>query len=920
VTRSPSAFLLALVVASSCGGTPARVGGAPPPGASAGTGTPVGVRTPPPPRDDGRLPPTATPLRYALSLRIDPKQARFSGATTIQVDVPEPTLYVVLHARDMNVSRALARVGGAEIMATPTMRLARGGVVPEELVLAFAHPLPAAPAEIEIHYDAPFAPDLAGLYRVEEAGRMYAYTQFEVADARRAFPCFDEPGFKTPYDVTIAAPAETIALANSPEISREDATDGSVVHRFATSRPLASYLVAFAVGDFDVVEWKKDPFPIRAVTTKGRANLVGLALETATALVARLGDYFAFPYPYAKLDLVAVPDFAAGAMENPGLVTFRDTILLLDPRRATTSARRSQALVIAHELAHQWLGDLVTMKWWDDIWLNEGFATWAEAKIVDAWRPSFGATLEQIAGVQGVMDSDALKSARAVRGPVRSTSEAEETFDGIAYDKGAAVLRMIEGWLGPEVFRRGVQRYLSENAWKNASSDDLFKALDFVSTRRVGQLAGGFLDQSGVPDVLVNWTCEGGAGKVELSESEWRPLGMEGEPRRGWTLPVCVGSDTQKGKSCFTLARDPIARDLGAGCPSWVYPNTDGAGYYRFVLEAAHLIALARSARTLSPIDRLGLVSNTWAEVRQGAIGAGVLFDLLPALDAETNRFVVQQIASTLRGIDVTLVGDDVRAAFQRWVTSRMSGRKASLGWEDSPQAAVAARPNDARDRAQEDDDRAIERRTVLWVMGEVASDGPTLNEAEDYAEKWLRDPTSVTADTAAAAVPLASMKAGPARLSQLRAAAASAKTPEDRALAIRAMGTFDDPALLRKALDLTLTGDFKLSELGYLFGSAVGHRTAWPVLYAWEKENWAKLRARLPGSLGRGALIAVAGTMCTPAERDDARDFFVPATQGVEGVKRQLDEALESAGLCIALREHSAAEVTRYLRLLGRK
>jgi alanyl aminopeptidase len=902
-------FFAVLVLVVSCGGGAPKVTLPSPRAVRRAASTAVQA---PPARDDGRLPPTATPKRYSLSLRIDPKDARFSGIATIEVDVPEPTSHVVLNSRDIHVSRAVARIDNAEIAAEPTLRLSHGGVVPEELVLTFARPLTASTASIELVYDAPFASDLAGLYRVEEAGQKYAYTQFEVADARRAFPCFDEPSFKTPYDISIAAPRGITALTNSPEMSQEEARDGTVVHHFAMSRPLPSYLVAFAVGDFDVTEWQKEPFPIRAVTTKGRAGLTGIALEATAALVAKFVDYFALAYPYQKLDLVAVPDFGAGAMENPGLITFRDTLLLVDPRRATTSVRRSQAKVIAHELAHQWLGDLVTMKWWDDIWLNEGFATWAEAKIVDLWKPSFGATLDQIAGVQNVMDTDALKSARAVRGPIHSTSEAEEAFDGITYEKGAAILRMIEGWLGPEVFRRGVQRYLSENAWKNASADDLFKALDYVSTQRVGPLAKGFLDQAGVPDVLVNWTCVGGSGRVELSESEWRPLGIDGEQRRGWTLPVCVGTDAFKGKSCFTLGRDPIAREVSTGCPAWVYPNVDGAGYYRFLVESSRLLALARGSRGLSPIDRLGLVANAWAEVRQGTIGPGTLLDLLHAFDGDSSRYVAEQVASTLRGIDVALVDESVRGPFQQWVAARMAGRKASLGWED---AMPTGRASEAGDRAQQEEDRAIERRTVLWAMGELASDETTLNEAEHFAEKWLTDATNVKPDTASIALPLASMRAGEARLYQLRSAAAHAKTPEDRVLAIHAMGTFDDPALLRKALDLTLTDELKLSELGYLFGSAVSHRVAWPVLYAWEKENWDKLRARLPGSLGRAALVQVAGTMCTSAERDDARDFFTAATQGVEGVKRQLDEALESAGLCIALREHSAGEVTKYLK-----
>jgi cytosol alanyl aminopeptidase len=876
---------------------------------------------PPSPRDDGRLPITVKPLRYALSLRIDPARPRFSGVARIQVDVPAPTSYVVMHARAMTIARVLARFGSREVWAGVAERTGHGGVEPDELVLSFAPPLPSGTAEIEITYDAPFAADLAGLYRVEEGGRTYAYTQFQVADARRAFPCFDEPAFKTPYDVSIAAPSTTMALSNMPELRSAAAPDAMIVHQFATSPPLPTYLVAFAVGDFDVVEWQKDPFPVRAIATKGRADLTGIALEAATALVSKLSDYFDFPYPFAKLDLVAVPDFAAGAMENPGLITFRDTLLLLDPRHATTSARRAQAEVIAHELAHQWLGDLVTMSWWDDLWLNEGFATWAEAKIVDAWRPSFGATFEQIAGMQAVMDTDALKSARAVREPVRSTSEAEEAFDGITYDKGAAVLRMIEGWLGPDVFRRGVQRYVHQNAWKTARAADLFAALEFVSTERIGPLANAFLDQPGVPEALVSWNCAGGLGRVELSESEWRPLGDGEQPgRRGWTLPVCVEADTRRGKGCFTLARDPIVRDLGPGCPTWVYPNTGGVGYYRFAVDAARLVALARASRALSPIDRLGLVSNAWAEVRQGVVGASVLFDLLPAFDAENNRYVVDQIGAVLQGIGHALVDEDVRGAFQRWVVARLGARKTALGWDDKAPAGPGRGPSvegtvSGTPASQRDDDRALERRTVLWLMGELANDGETLDEAEAYAERWLQDPSGVPSDTAAVAVPLASKRAGPARLFQLRSAAINAKTPEDRALAIRAMAMFDDPELLRRAFDLALGGELKLSELRTLFGSANGHRAARPVLYAWEKENWAKLRAHLPGTFGRGVLVDVVSTICVQANRDDAQRFFTAATEGLEGFKRRLEQALEAADLCIALRDHAAAEVAQYLK-----
>ena len=659
----PRAFaflaLFALPLQASCRGRSAHTPSGEFGGAEGARPDLSAIQTPPPPREDGRLPATATPQRYRIALTIDPGKPRFSGVAEVQITVPQPTFYVVMHARDMLVSRATARIGALEIPATTTLRLAVGGVIPEELVLAFDRPLPVGPAALEIAYEAPFATDLAGLYRVEEQGRWYAYTQFESTDARRAFPCFDEPGFKTPYNVTIAAPPGMIALTNSPEIGAAPGAGGDVLHTFAGSQPLPSYLVAFAVGDFDIAEGRREPFPIRVVTTKGRARLAGLALDVAAALVDKLGDYFDMRYPYPKLDLVAVPDFAAGAMENPGLVTFRDVLLLIDPQRATTSTRRAQAEVIAHEFAHQWFGDLVTMKWWNDIWLNEGFATWAEAKIVDQWKPTFGATLSQIAGLEYVMDTDSLKSARAVREPVRSTSEAMEAFDGITYQKGAAVLRMIESYLGADVFQRGVQRYVHENAWKNASADDLFKALDYVSTQKVEQLASGFLDHPGIPQVLLAWKCDGGSGKLELRQSEWHSLGgvdLAGGDKHTWTLPVCVAIDGLKAKSCFTLAGDPIVRNLSAqSCPAWVYPNASQAGYYRFLVERDKLFALAHAARSLDPAERLGLVANAWAGVRQGAIAPGALLDLLPLFDGESNRFIVDEILDVVGSSRVDL-------------------------------------------------------------------------------------------------------------------------------------------------------------------------------------------------------------------------------------------------------------------------
>ncbi len=439
--------------------------------APAASTTSAAIEQIPSPREDGRLPASARPRRYALTLAIDPAQERFQGEVTIDVDLTGSTSHVVLHGRDLNVHDVKATTASGAIAGTAVARLSHAGVLPEELVLTFSSPLPAGHAAIAITYDAPFDRELSGVYRVKDGERWYAFTQFESTAARRAFPCFDEPGYKVPFDLQITAPKGMIAVANTPELSRADASPAGTKFDFATTPPLPTYLLAFAVGDFDVREGAKSPVPIRLVTVKGKAHLGDGALDATAGLVKKLGEYFALPYPFAKLDVVAVPDFAAGAMENPGLVTFREELLLLDPTHAGVEAKRLEAVVIAHELAHMWFGDLVTMKWWNDVWLNEGFATWMETKATDAWHPDYAINLDAVAEGLSVMDTDALENARAVRQPVSSTSEIEEAFDGISYEKGASLLRMIERWIGPETMQRGVRDYIHAHAWKNAEAD-----------------------------------------------------------------------------------------------------------------------------------------------------------------------------------------------------------------------------------------------------------------------------------------------------------------------------------------------------------------------------------------------------------------------------------------------------------------
>jgi aminopeptidase N len=862
------------------------------------------------PREDGHLPALATPLRYALAFDIDPRTNAFTGTTRIDIAVAARTSHVVLNGHALTITDARAIVGGSPHPAKVSWRPAFGARpdAPEELVLTFDPPLSPGHATLSLTYSAPFDSELSGLYRVADGSNWYAFTQFEATDARRAFPCFDEPGYKVPFDVTVTVPKGMRAVANAPETAHDDVAD-KTTFRFKETQALPTYLVALAVGDLEIKELagRTTKPPIRLVTVKGKSGQGDLALEATSALVDALAGWFGIPYPYDKLDIVAVPDFSAGAMENAGLVTFREELLLLDPARASTRARRSQALVVAHELAHQWFGDLVTAAWWDDLWLNEGFATWMEWRIVDKWKPSFGAKADAVVDQLGVMDLDALASARAVRQPVVSTSEAQEAFDGITYEKGAAVLSTIEKWIGEETFQRGVRSYLTSNAFQSVHADKLFAALDRASGKDVTQMAATYLDRAGVPEVTARIECDRGARwHIELGQEAWRPLGSKvpEDQDRAWTIPVCVQAQGEKKPLCAELAYGAPSIVAGRNCPAWVHPNSEGS-YYRFAISEAELMKVAQARGQLDVPGRISLLSNAWAGVRAGKLKPAVMLRLLPMFDDEPARQVVEQVAAILASMNLILVEDDARPAFRTFVSARLSKRKKELGWLPRKEEAAGS------------GDESMLRRTVLSAMGDLAEDEATLREADELAVKWLAEPSSVPSDTAAVALDLATRHAGAERLAQLLAFARTAKTREDRIFALKALSGFDDPALLRRGLDASLEAEIRPHEMRYVMGGAFARRASRPVVEAWVRARWEDLRKKLPGSLSAG-LVGAAGIACTKAEQAERAAFYGPRAVDIEGAARPLAEALEAASLCAELRVYGASSLTRELLNAG--
>jgi aminopeptidase N len=868
------------------------------------------VRAPPPapaaevvlalpaPLADGRLPGTARPLRYAVSLVVDPSKERFAGDVTIDIDVAAATSAVVMHGRELALVHAEAIVDSEHLPATGTSRAPAGAETRDELVLSFSRPLPKGRAQLRIAYSASFDAGGSGLFRVKEGSDVYAFTQLEPVDARRVLPCFDEPGYKTPFDVKITVPKGQLAISNAPEIGRTDTADGrQTTFTFETTQPLPTYLFALAAGPLEIREGPRTPVPIRLVTTRGRTKLGNLALENATVDLPLLAAYFDRPYPYAKLDLVAVPNLGVEAMENAGLVTFREDLLLVDAQSASVDARREVAEIMAHELSHQWLGNLVTMPWWDELWLNEGITTWSATKVT-------GALDDATIAKHRAMDVDALATTHPVRGNVVSPVEAEDAFDEITYDKGASVMSMLEAWLGEEAIKKGLRAHLAAHEHGTASSVELWKALGDAGGKDVASVAGPFVDTAGVPLLRADLVCEKGKpARVTLGRERFRVRAAKGaaEVEAPWKLPVCVAYEGAA-PACATLEAPSTTLELpGERCPRWIYPNAGEHGYYRFALPSAQWASLVGSAKKLEPRLRTGLVANARALVQSGDLAIDGLVDLLAALKGERSPSVLAEMAGALADLRMALVDAGTRAGFSTFASSLFLPLGKELGWK--------ARRGDG-----EEVRRA--RAVALEALGAVAEDAWTLGEAERCAGAYLDDPGSLEPDTTAMALRLAARRGDDKRLLDLRDAIRMAATPDERVMAARAIGHLGEASLLRRGLDLSLTGELRTHETTAAFLDAASSPETLPTALAWLKERWPELGPRL-GVAGLSDLSTAVGRVCDARARDDAAAFFTVALREAGAGRRPLDQAIEQADACIALREREGA---RFEKRFGKK
>ena len=850
-----------------------------------------------------RLSPDVRPSSYHVALEVDPARGpTFHGEVAIQLLLGRPTRKIVLHAVDLKLAHArIAVAGGAQagrISHDPKR---------ETVEVRFARTIDPGPAHLSMGFEGQLRGDLRGLYAARSGDRRYAFTQLEAADARRFFPCFDEPAMKACFRLSVTTAETNATVSNAPIEKTEKLAVGRKTVHFAQTPPLSTYLFALAVGELESSE------PVRCGQTEirvwhvpGKGRLTAFALEVARETLARLEAYFDLPYPYAKLDLVAVPDFEAGAMENAGAVFFRETLLLVDPETVTLSERKRAAEVICHELAHMWYGDLVTMAWWNDLWLNEAFATWMATTIVDAWKPEWKMWLDFEHHRSAALQLDALGSTHPIYVEVRTPADATQNFDLITYEKGAAVVRMIERYLGAATFRDGVRAYIRRHRESNAVAADLWNALGEAAGFPVKPVARAWIEQPGFPVVAVGLGEEGRT--VELRQERFfasrrakQHPGRNSRPR--WPIPWVgrvgprTGAETRLERRVFTKAREKVA--LGPTPPRFVYGNADGGGFFRALHAAEALRQLASELASLAAVERMALLGDQWAFVRAGSASIESFLGLAAAFGAETSPDVLQALRGPLGFVDEHLApaaGGDAPLRYRGWLVECFRSQFSALGWKPA---------------AGEDDDTRMRRAALVGLLGDVAEWEPVVTEAASRCSAYLRDRASLDANLADSVVALAARAGEVSLYESFLEAVAQARTPQERRRFLFALGEFRNLRLIERTLGLALSETVPTQDVVFVLTRLLANRVARERAWAFVKKKWTALRKRMPPMLVT-RLVEATPALQTATSRRDIASFF--RAHPIPTAKRALQQALERFDLNAELRRREAPGLRRWL------
>jgi aminopeptidase N len=843
-----------------------------------------------------RLPEVARPENYKLTFAPDLEKATFEGDETIAIKVLKRTSEITLNAVDIDFHEVTITSGGATQNAKVTPKKES-----EMVVLAVEKPLVAGPATVHITYTGILNSEMRGLYLgKDDQGRKYAATQLEATDARRAYPSFDEPDYKATFDITAVADKGMVAISNYKMIADTPGPGEKHTVRFATTAKMSSYLAALVLGNFEYIEGSVDGIPIRVYSTPGKKEMGKFALQSAEYIVGYYDKYFGIKYPYGKLDLVGLPDFSAGAMENAGCITFREVILLIDEKQGSVDLKKTIASVTAHEIAHMWFGDLVTMKWWDDIWLNEGFATWMSSKPVQAWKPEWNFDLDDVSQTAGTLNVDSLASTRPIHQAADTPGQIQELFDGIAYGKAASVLRMLEAYLGPETFRAGVNEYLKQHAYGNSTADDFWVTQAKVSKKPVDQIMPTFVKQAGVPIVNVKAQCSGNSTSINVEQQRYYydRAKFDAPNDQWWQVPLCLkGSASARGaQKCEVLTKKEATFTL-PGCSTWVLANAGATGYYRVGYQPDTVRALANDAENkLSAAERIALQADIWASVRVGREPVGDYLALIQGLQADRNRAVLEDVLGRLNYIGQYLVDDNDRDTYRAWLRQYLNPIMKDVGWEPKPGEA---------------DERRTLRTRLLNALGYDARDPEALAEARKIADTALDDPASVDHELAGGAFALAALNGDQAFYDRVMAALKKPRSPEEYYMYFFTLPQFSDPKLLQRTLEFAISPDVRSQDALQLITGVLqnpaGEKLAWDYIQA----HWDAVQ-KSGGPFASAQVVNATSSFCDAGMRDQVADFF--AAHKVEAAERTYKQSIERINNCVDLKSQQQPQLASWL------
>ena len=846
------------------------------------------------------------PQSYRVDMKMDPDAEGFSGVVEIDVEILKPTDKIWLHGKHMTVSSATAMIGGEQkplVFTEMPTEDAPSGIAN----LTSETVLPAGKATLKMAYETPYNQALNSAYQVKRGGEGYIVTQFEPLGAREAFPSFDEPKYKVPFTLSITAPESDFVYSNTPETSATKTEDGWIKHQFATTRPLPTYLVAFGAGPYDVNDFgdippnriRKTPLAQRGLTAKGQGDEISFGLAGTEPILTALEEYFGTPYPYEKLDLIAAPEYAFGAMENPGAIVYREFLMLMD-ESAPLNQKRAYNSVHSHELAHQWFGNLVTPVWWEDIWLNEAFATWMGNKAIDIAHPDDNYDRNTLRASLGAMNIDTLSTTRKVREPLARSENVMDQFDGITYRKGGGVLDMFESYVGEEKFRDGVRLHMKRYADDVATGDDFFKSIaDGSGNPDVVDAMKSFVDQPGVPIVKGTTSFENGMTQVTFTQSRYAPLGSKTQQGQSWQIPICAkfGYADTSVKKC-ELMKGRKATLSSKEKAVWVMPNENGAGYYRFTSDTPGWASLVANIDKLNTREALTVQDSLVSAYRAGEVESAVFLKGLEAFAKHPEYDVASGAGALLGFMDSEL---DAEEGVAKLVRDMFADRYAANVGKDTVEGNLLAPTLASRLVYLGQDEK---------LTAEMAAKGAAYLGLNGKANK-----KAVAPNLAGLALAQAMKANGDKAYAPLLELATNGSAFE-KGTALGALAATTDKSIANKLRDLALDADSPLTgrQANSLVGGLISSDEHGDDTWAWLKENFAVFVERKVPDVRLGGMPGFARG-CSVESRDEAKAFFESQADIIPGYERSLAQTVERIELCAALKDAKAKELTAALK-----